>query len=103
MNEEMKRLFGRFLFATVVIVCVSAFLSGSISVKERGEYNLYFTKYTVMSFSGTSEKIEAKLKDNRFSLDLPVEKVRYAAERIVCLTPLSPFYYMVESVKVLLR
>ena len=103
MNEEMKRLFGKFLFVTVIIVCVSAFLCGSTTVKERGEYNLYLTKYAVMSFSGTSEKIEAKLKDHRFSLGLPVEKVRRNAERIICMTPLSPFYYIAENIKVLMQ
>ena len=99
MNEEMKGLFGRFLFVTVVIVCVSAFFCGSTTVKERGEYNLYLTKYAVMSFSGTSDKIEAKLHNNRFELDLPVEKVRRTAERMVSVTPLSPFYHLVNSVK----
>ena len=101
MNEEMKRIFGKFLFVTVIIVCISAFLCGSTTVKERGEYNLYLTKYAVMSFSGTSEKIEAKLKDNRLSLDLPLEKIVRKAESIVCMTPLSPFYYIAQNIKAL--
>lgn len=103
MNEEMKRLFGKFLFATVVIVCISAFICGSTTVKERGEYNLYLTKYAVMSFSGTSEKIETKLRDNRFSLELPLQKIGLKAERIICMTPLSPFYYIAENIKVLMQ
>ena len=103
MNEEMKRLFGKFLFIVVVIVCLSAFLCGSIAVKERGEYNLYLTKYAVMSFSGTSEKLEAKLTDESFSLNIPMQKIRTEAEKIVCLTPLSPFYYINENLKVILK
>jgi len=102
MNEEMKRLFGKFLFATVVIVCLSAFLCGSTTVRERGEYNLYLTKYAVMSFSGASEKLEATLEENRFSLKIPVERIKREAEKFVCLTPLSPFYYIRESVKTFL-
>ena len=103
MIEELKRVFGKLLFVTVVIVCCSAFLCGSIAVKERGEYNLYLTKYTVMSFSGTSQKIEAKLKDNRLSLNLPMKKVKLETENFICLTPLSPFYYLAESIKELLE
>lgn len=99
MNEEMKSLLGRFLFITVIIVCASALFCGSTTVKERGEYNLYLTKYAVMSFSGASDKVEAKLSENRFELDLPMKKVRNTAERIVCITPLSPFYYLANSIK----
>lgn len=103
MNEEMKWLFGKFLFAVVIIVCASAFLSGSISVKERGEYNLYLTKYAVMSFSGTSEKLEARLTEDSFSLDIPIRKIRTEAEKLVCLTPFSPFYYISENLRVILK
>jgi hypothetical protein len=103
MNEEMKRIFGKFLFVTVIIVCVSAFTCGSTTVKERGEYNLYLTKYAVMSFSGTSEKIEAKFKDNSFSLQLPLKKAKLIAEKLVCLTPLSPFYYIVVNIKAFIK
>ncbi len=103
MNEEMKRLFGKFLFVTVVIVCFSAFLCGSIAVKERGEYNLYLTKYAVMSFSGTSEKIEAKLTEEQLSINIPIQKIKREAEKFVCLTPLSPFYYIGENMKTILK
>ena len=103
MNEEMKRLFGKFLFVTVLISCFSAFLCGSISVKERGEYNLYLTKYAVMSFSGTSERLEAKLSEEQLSLNIPLQKIRREAEKLVCLTPLSPFYYIAENLKTILK
>ena len=103
MNEEMKRLFGKFLFVTVIIVCASAFLCGSTTVRERGEYNLYLTKYAVMSFSGTAEKIEAKLTDERLSLNVPLRKIGAETEKFVCLTPLSPFHYISEGIKMILE
>ena len=103
MNEEMKRLFGRFLFVTVIIVCLSAFLCGSTTVRERGEYNMYLTEYAVMSFSAASEKLEASIGNEGFSLEIPLEKVRSRFRKFICLTPLSPFYYIRESIGSLLR
>lgn len=103
MNEEMKKIFGKFLLSTVLIVCVSAFLAGSTTVKERGEYNLYLTKYAVMSFSGTSEKLSAKLKEDEILLNLPLEKMGSDFRKYIWLTPLSPFYYLAESTRKLLQ
>lgn len=103
MNEEMKKLMGKFLFSTVLISCISAFLAGSTAVRERGEYNLYFTKYAVMSFSGASEKLEASFKEKRLSLNIPLEKVKLNLQKYACLTPFSPFYYIAESAENLLE
>lgn len=90
----MKKLFGKFLFTTVIIACASAFFAGQITVSERGEYNLNMTKYAVMSFSGTSQKLEAKYEENRLRLEVPLNKFKEKFEKYVCLTPLSPFYYL---------
>ena len=97
MNEEMKKLFGKFLFTTVLIACISAFFAGQITVSERGEYNLNMTKYAVMSFSGTSEKLDAKLKENQLLLEVPLNEFKDKFQKYVCLTPLSPFYYLAKS------
>lgn len=99
MNEEMKRMLGKFLFATVIISCIAAFFAGSTAVKEKGEYNLNLTKYAVMSFSATSQKLEATLEEDELSVSIPVRKAVGYLERYIGFTFLSPFYYMAESVK----
>ncbi|MBQ4267181.1 MAG: hypothetical protein IJB93_03220 [Clostridia bacterium] len=97
MNEEMKRIFGKFLFTTVIIACLGAFFAGEITVGERGEYNLNMTKYAVMSFSGTSEKLEAEFNENRLTVGFPENAIKSTVERFVCLTPFSPFYYFLKG------
>ncbi len=99
MNEEMKRMLGRFLFATVIIACVSAFFACEITVSERGEYNLNMTEYAVMSFSGTSEKLEAEFENNRLTVSLPKNYLKNQLEELVCFTPFSPFYYLFKGLK----
>lgn len=103
MNEEMKRMLGKFLFVTVIISCASAFLAGSTAVREKGEYNLNMTKYAVMSFSATSEKLEATLQNEEISLNIPLRKMADKLKRYVSFTFLSPFYYMADSMRVLLQ
>ena len=103
MNEEMKKIFGRFLFVTVIIACTGAFFAGEITVGERGEYNLNMTKYAVMSFSGTSEKLEADFSENRLTVSFPENEIRSKAERFVCLTPFSPFYYLIKGINTFKR
>ena len=103
MNEEMKKIFGRFLFVTVIIACIGAFFAGEITVGERGEYNLNMTKYAVMSFSGTSEKLEADFSENRLTVSFPENEIRSKAERFVCLTPFSPFYYLIKGINTFKR
>ncbi len=99
MNEEMKKIFGKFLFVTVIIACTGAFFAGEITVGERGEYNLNMTKYAVMSFSGTSKKLEAEFSENRLTVGFPKNGIKSAVERFVCLTPFSPFYYLIKGVE----
>lgn len=103
MNEEMKKIFGRFLFVTVIIACAGAFFAGEITVGERGEYNLNMTKYAVMSFSGASEKLEADFSENRLTVSFPENEIRNKAERFVCLTPFSPFYYLIKAINTFKR
>lgn len=99
MNEEMKRILGRFLFATVIIACVSAFFACEITVSERGEYNLNMTEYAVMSFSGASDKLEAEVENNRLTVSFPKNYIKNQLERYVCFTPFSPFYYLIKGLK----
>lgn len=98
MNEEMKKIFGSFLLVTVAIACIGAFFAGAITVGERGEYNLNMTKYAVMSFSGSSEKLEADFSENRLTVSFPEKEIRSFTEKFVCLTPFSPFYYLLKGI-----
>ena len=52
-----------------------------------------------MSFSATSQKLEASLEEDEISVSIPVRKAVGYLERYIGFTFLSPFYYMAESVK----
>lgn len=102
MNNEMKKLIGKFLLSSVLISCFTAFAAGSTTVSQRGEYNIYLTKYAVMSFSASSEKLEATVNENRLTVNIPTKKLEAEWEKYVCFTPLSLPYYLFQSVKRLL-
>ncbi len=97
MNIQIKKTIGKFLFMSVLISCITALAAGSVTVSERGNYNIFFTKYAVMSFSSSCEKIEAEYENNRLTLKVPVKKIKASAEKYVCLTPLCPVYYLLKS------
>lgn len=99
MNREMKKLIGKFLFTSVLISCLTALAAGSTTVSERGNYNIFFTKYAVMSFSPSSEKLEAKLQENRLTVKVPVKRIESQWEKYACLTPISPIHYLTESIR----
>lgn len=99
MNKEMKKISGRFLFVSVFIACVSAFFACGITVGERGEYNLNMTEYAVMSFSGSSQKLEAEFENNCLSVSFPVNLLKNKMEKFICLTPFSPVFYFFKGLK----
>ncbi len=94
MKEKLKS----FLLVTVVIFCLTAFSLGFLTVKERGEYNLYLTKYATMSFSNNSEKLKAEISENRYRINVPLKRIEGEIEKYICFTPLSLPYYLIKFI-----
>ncbi len=99
MKTHIKKHLQKFIFSTVIILCISVFVLGIVTVKEKGEYNMYLTRYAVMSFSDRTESLEAQLKDNRLKINIPLKKIKNTIRRYICFSPLSLPFYLFKDYK----
>lgn len=47
---EARRILKQYVFSLVVILCIGAFFIGTVSAKEKTQYNMDMTPYTTVSF-----------------------------------------------------
>lgn len=98
MNDEMKKLISRFLFASVFISCLTLFFAGSITAKQRSEYNSYRTQYTLLTIKTQDSQIDLSLDEKNYTLDLSGFKSLKKYENLIYLTPISPLFFCFECV-----
>ncbi len=98
MNDEMKKIISQFLFVSVMISCFTLFGAGSLTAKQRSEYNSYRTEYAVLTLKAQGNKIDLTLDEKNYSMDLPsLQKLKNYREWIY-LTPFAPVFFFGECI-----
>lgn len=98
MNDEMKKIISRFLFVSVIISCFTLLGAGTLTAKQRSEYNSYRTEYAVLSMKSYGSKIAVKLDEREYSFDLPSFKKLKDSSEWIYITPFSPFFFFGECI-----
>lgn len=96
MNDDMKRLLSRFLCVSVLIGCFVLLFVGTITAKQRSEYNSYRTEYAVLTVKSQNRRVSVEVGENSFNLDLSPMKEIDKYKNLILLTPLSPIFYLCE-------
>ena len=65
---ERRKIFRQYFFSVVVILCLSAFLCGSVTVKEKTDYNMRLTPYDVINAEKNQDGIEVSFAGETYFL-----------------------------------
>ncbi len=98
MNDEMKKIISQFLFVSVLISCFTLFGAGSLTAKQRSEYNSYRTEYAVFTLKAQGNKIDLRVDEKQYSLALPSLKKLKAYREWIYLTPFAPVFFFGECI-----
>ncbi len=99
MNDEMKKMFSRFLFVSVIICCFGLLAAGSITASQKSAKNTFDKAYAVMSVRTTKEKIEVNMGEKAFSMSLGLRDKIKEYEDYIILTPFASAYYLGKTVE----
>ncbi len=99
MNDEMKKIFSRFLFSSVIICCLGILASGSIAASQKSAKNTFDKAYAVMSVKNTGKNLEINMGEEKFNVDINLSDRIRKYEDYIMLTPLSAVYYLGKCVK----
>ena len=98
MNDELKRIISTFLFVSVLIACLTLFGAGTLTARQRSEYNSYRTHYAVLTLKNEGDRVNIKVDDRQINLALTLpEKLREYKDYIY-FTPFSTFFFFSECV-----
>lgn len=98
MNDEMKRILSRYFLVSVIIACLTLSAAGTLTAKQRSEYNSYRREYAVLTLKAQGSKVDLKVDDKQYSLDfLPLKKAE-EYKRWLYFTPFSTVFFFGESV-----
>ena len=103
MNNEMKKIMGKFCFVSVVICCITAFCVGTVTAKQRSDYNIFYKQYPVFSMKTTEKKIEMTIDERKITFDIEKLKIPKQYERFIYYTPLSCIAFFIQSVSDLIE
>ena len=98
MNKEMKKIIARFLFRCTVLICLLSFLAGVVTVKQRSEFNSYFTPYAVLTLKNTDSEISLNIDEKEYSFDFSEFKCLSKYRSYLYFTPFSCVVFFFESV-----
>lgn len=98
MNDEMKKILSRFFLVSVMISCLTLLGAGTITAKQRSEYNSYYTEYAVLTLKTSADKIDLSLDEKRYSLDLSFLKRLKNYSEWLYLTPVSSVFFLGECI-----
>ncbi len=98
MNDELKRILSAFFLVSSIIACLTLFGAGTLTAKQRSEYNSFRTEYAVLTVKTTADKIEVEVDDKQFSLDFSFMKEALKYKQWLYFTPFSPYLFFIESV-----
>ncbi len=98
MNDEMKKIISHFLFVSVIISCLTLLSAGTLTAKQRSEYNSYRTEYALLTFKTSDRKIDLSLDDKKYTFDF--SRFRLDEEQVewLYLTPASVFLFLGECI-----
>lgn len=97
MNREMKQILGRFLFSTVVICCIAVFAAGTVTVKQKGEYNMFYKQYPVFSMVKNDGALKMSVDEKSITFELSKLKIPERYYKYIYYTPLSVAAFFIES------
>lgn len=89
MNNEMKNILSGYILRCVIIACLLCFCAGTVTAKQRSEYNSYFTPYAVMTLKSTSDTIALTVDEKSYSFDLSKIKELDKYRNYLYFTPFS--------------
>lgn len=98
MNNEMKKILSRYLLACVILTCIMCLLAGTVTAKQRSEYNSYFTPYAVMTLQSSNEKITVTVDDTDYSFSFDSFRELLPYRKYLYFTPFSCLTFFLESV-----
>lgn len=98
MNDEMKKLMSRFLLVSVFIGCVTVLFVGTVTAKQRSEYNSYHTEYALLTVKSQNSRVNVEIDEKSYSFDLSNLKKLKKYENAIYLTPLSPVFFLCECI-----
>ncbi|MBQ7296598.1 MAG: hypothetical protein IJW86_10495 [Clostridia bacterium] len=98
MNDEMKKILSRFLLVSVMIACFTLFGAGSLTAKQRSEYNSYRTEYAVLTLKTAGSTINLNVSEKNYSVDLSLLQVPHKVKDMLWMTPLSCFLFLGECI-----
>ena len=98
MNNEMKKILGKFCFISVIICCITAFCIGTVTAKQRSDYNIFYKQYPVFSMKTTEERIEMTIDERKISFDIKKLKTPKEYSKYIYYTPLSCIAFFIQSV-----
>ena len=98
MNEEMKKILSRFFLVSVIIACFTLVGAGTLTAKQRSEYNSYRTEYAVLTLKTQGSRIDLSVDDKQYSFDLSPFKKAEKYKQWLYFTPFSTLFFFGESV-----
>lgn len=97
MNREMKKILSRYFFSCVIVTCLLCFCTGIITAKQRSEYNSYFTPYAVMTLKSSNNKIDLRVDEKQYTVDMSDLKGLSKYHNYLYFTPFSCGVFFFES------
>lgn len=98
MNEEMKKILSRFFLVSVIITCITLVGAGTLTAKQRSEYNSYRTEYAVLTLKTQKGRIDLSVDDKQYSLDFSGFRKAEEHKQWLYFTPFSTLFFFGESV-----
>lgn len=98
MNGEIKKIFSDFFFKCVVITCLLCFCAGTVTAKQRSEFNSYFTPYAVLSVKNQGTAVQVSVDEESYSFDLGRLKELGRYKNYLYFTPLSAVMFFFDSI-----
>ena len=97
--EEIKNLVRRFLFVSGIIGCVLLFFCASITAKQRTEYNMYLSSYSVVTLKNQNKKLDMRVDRRQYSFDYSFLQNARQYEQYLAFSHLGSGYYLLKTAK----
>lgn len=103
MNNETKRILGKFIFCCVIICCLFTLAAGTVTAKQKGDYNMFYKQYAVFSMKTNNKKIEMSVNEKTLTFDYEKFKIPEKYTKYIYYTPLSSVAFFISNLKEMLQ